>query len=134
MTLNKSGNPVLNLHRDVDSFTKAYIECALWASTLDDGQPMDSRYNWTHLADETLAKMIADCGKFQKENARDLVNSQSDNAREAGHCFFLSRNGHGSGFFDLEHFANDTRERLDKAARRFGECNLHVGDDGKIWL
>lgn len=125
--------PILNLNRDVDPFTLAYIECALWSSTDDDGDPLDAHYNWTHLADETLRKMIADCAKFQKEQSKDLCVSVSQNATEGGHCFWLSRNGHGSGFFDSEHFANDTRDKLQTAARNFGECDLYIGDDGKIY-
>lgn len=127
----------MNLNRDVDPFTQAYIECALWSSMDNSndqgGEPLDKNYNWTHLADETLAKMMADCERFQRENSKDLCVSQSCNAREGGHCFWLSRNGHGSGFFDSEHFSNDTRDKLQESARKFGECNLYVGDDGKIY-
>lgn len=124
---------ILNLQRDIDPFALAYIACALWSSNGDDGEPLDSRYNWTHLAKETLQRMVADCARFQEENSKDLCVSISSNATEGGHAFWLSRNGHGSGFFDSEHFANDIRDRLQDAARKFGNCDLYVGDDGKIY-
>lgn len=123
----------MNLARDVDPFTASYIECAFWSSTDDFGNPLDNHYNWTHLADETLAKMITDCAKFQQQNSKDLCVSISSNAREGGHAFWLSRNGHGSGFFDSEHFSDDVRDRLQEASRKFGSCDLYVGDDGKIY-
>jgi hypothetical protein len=52
----------------MDQFTAAYIEAALWSSTDDAGRPLDSLDN--ELADETRAKMEADCQKFQAECAQ----------------------------------------------------------------
>lgn len=65
-------NLILNLARDVDAFTKAYIECALWSSNDDNGQSLDANYNWTDLADETLNKIVADCAFFQARNRHYL--------------------------------------------------------------
>lgn len=125
--------PILNLNRDVDPFTKAYIECALWSSTDDSGEPLDKNYDWTHLSDVTLLAMVFDCRCFQEACSKLLCVSQSSNASEGGHCFWLSRNGHGSGFFDSDHFANGVRDFLHESAKSFGEVNLYVGDDGKIY-
>ena len=51
----------------MDKFTAAYIEAALWSSTDDVGEPLD---NGEHeLAPETRAKMASDCAKFQAEQA-----------------------------------------------------------------
>ncbi len=107
-------------------FTNAYIEAALWAECDDDGVPFDNRYE---IAPGTLAAMIADCERFQRENSVDLYIYDHGDA-SAGHDFWLTRNGHGAGFW---HRGDDAvYERLTEAAHAYGEVCLYVGDDGLI--
>jgi hypothetical protein len=47
------------------------------------------------------------------------------------HDFWLTRNRHGCGFWDGSY--KDLGDRLTNAAQAFGECDLYVGDDGKIY-
>lgn len=121
---------ILNLHRDVDTFTRSYIECALWSSTDDNDSPLDSRFTWADLSNETLAGMVADCAKFQADNAADL---QGESISHAGHDFWLTRNGHGAGFWDGD-YDDEKGKRLTDASHAFGERNLYVGDDGKLYI
>lgn len=120
--------PILNLRRDVDQFTRAYIEAALWSSTGDDDQPLDARFNWTHLADETIARMVAECAAFQAAN--DLTGYPTT---QAGHDFWLTRNGHGAGFWENDFGTEAQCEALTAACKQAGECWLYVGDDGLIY-
>lgn len=123
----------------LDEFAKAYIQTALWSSIEDDDIPLDENYSEDDLAPECLAKMVADCARFQSENADDL---NPDNCLKygpdfgpmgrAGHDFWLTRNGHGAGFWDGD-WVDIVGERLTKASKTFGECDLYVGDDGKIY-
>lgn len=119
---------IKNLARQIDTFTLAYIEAALWSSTDDDGRPFDADYSWQDLAGETLAKMVADCSRFQAEN--DLDGYPSSNA---GHDFWLTRNHHGCGFWENDYGTEDQCAKLTKAAHAFGQCDLYIGDDGKIY-
>ena len=50
---------------------------------------------------------------------------------EAGHDFWLTRNRHGSGFWDED--IGDVGRQLTEAACACGECNLYVGDDQRIY-
>lgn len=116
----------------LDSFTRAYIECALWSSTDNSneqgGEPLDKNYNADDLAPATLARIMADCEKFQVENATAI----GTDAERAGHDFWLTRNGHGAGFWDGDW--PDSGDELTAISKNFGECNLYVGDDGKLYL
>lgn len=112
-----------------DSFTRAYMEAALWSSTDDDGTPLDRDYSTADLSDETQAKMYADCAKFQ-ELAGDLLDEVS--LSQAGHDFWLTRNGHGAGFWDGD-YPKEIGEKLTKLSKRFGEYDLYVGDNGTIY-
>ena len=79
-----------------DSFTRAYIECALWSSTDDDGTQL-GRLADSDIAPETYAKFEADCAAFQESYA-ELLAQAGDDAQN-GHDFWLTRNGHGAGFW-----------------------------------
>lgn len=125
---------------ELDSFTRAYLVCALWSSndesTPQGGEPFDSNYGISDFAPEAIARAVADCAKFQTENI-GLINEAELDLTRAGHCFWLNRNGHGSGFWD-EYLSNDPRQvpcdKLSEASRDFGETDLYLGDDGKIHL
>ena len=122
--------------QDLDNFTRAYIECALWSSTDDNDTPLDSNYSAQDLAPETLAAMVVDCARFQAANAALLAKWIEDCADEAGHDFWLTRNHHGAGFWDhaIRTPAQDAiGEKLTDAAHAFGAVDLYIGDDGKIY-
>ena len=83
----------------LDEFTKAYIEAALWSSTDDNDDPLDSNYSLSDIAPETLEKIKTDCKNFQDANGQLLIDG-GWSMEQAGHDFWLSRNGHGADFFD----------------------------------
>jgi hypothetical protein len=112
-------------------FLEAYIECALWSSTdnADDsgGLPLDENYDESDLAPETRAEFERDCADFQESNADDLAGIDPE---QAGHDFWLTRNGHGAGFWDRG--LGELGERLSKASKVYGSVDLVIGSDGKI--
>jgi hypothetical protein len=112
-------------------FTEAYVTCALWSSndesTPQGGEPLDANFTVADIAPETLERMTADCAAFQAENAEDIASD----VERAGHDFWLTRSGHGSGYWDGD-WPEPAANRLTDAAHRFGELVLFVGDDGRI--
>lgn len=128
----------LNAHREtLDEFTRAYIGAALWSSFDDQGDPLDGKFDIEDIADETIAKIAADCAQFQTNNARTLEAAYSEPSKNftrerAGFCFWLNRNGHGSGYWDEEQLMPNAREVLNRAAVLSGPVDLYVGDDGKV--
>lgn len=111
----------------MDAFTSAYIECALWASTDDSGDPLDLNYGEGDIDPQTRDEMIADCKRFQDENSDDIATYEGiiTCAEKAGDDFWLNRNGHGCGFWDGA-WPEESGGRLDKASKAFGEYNLYV--------
>jgi len=123
----------------LDEFTQAYIECALWStndeSTPQGGEPLDGNYRIEDIDPETLAKITDDCRRFQEENATDLAlyNHFLYTATElGGHDFWLTRNGHGAGFWDRDCLPADAGKRLTDAAKKYEETYLYVGGGGTI--
>lgn len=118
---------------DLDEFTRAYLECALWSSTevTEDGEMGDSlneNYSTDDIALDALQSAIDDCLSFQADNADDLEGLDEE---QCGHDFWLTRNGHGTGFWDRGLGA--IGDRLSKASKPYGSADLYVGADGKVY-
>lgn len=105
-----------------------YIRTALWSSTDDDDEPLDRDHDRFDLAPETLDAMRADCVRFL-DLAGPLVTGREG---DAGHDFWLTRNGHGCGFWDGG-WPEAEGKFLTKLSKCFGERFLYVGDDGLIY-
>ena len=125
------------------TFFDAYVEAALWSSTdesrPDGGDPLDQNYVPADIDRETFEKMRADCAQFQTENEKLLERYYAELPRkawsgeaQAGHDFWLSRNGHGAGFFDRE-ASKEVCDQLQEIARRWNSFDLYIGDDGKVY-
>lgn len=114
----------------LDKFTQSYLVCALWSSTDNDGDPLDCSYMIEDLSSEALFRCVLDCTKFQLENANLL---EGIDPSDAGHDFWLTRNRHGAGFWDGD-YKKEQGDALTKAAHAFGEIDLYVGDDGKLYI
>jgi hypothetical protein len=138
-----------NQRIELDQFTRAYIECSLWASLdpLHDtdpenhGENLDDTYSISDLAEETLDKIIEDCLKFQDDNRELLKQCEESNhpipgsgwIAHAGHDFWLTRNGHGSGFWDGD-WPEEIGEKLTEYAEKQGELTIYPGDDDQLYL
>jgi hypothetical protein len=124
-------------------FLRAYIVCALWSSTGPEEEPyacesLDDIFSADDLAPECLESMRADCDDFIASNEADLIayclemrSEQWSGEERAGHDFWLTRNGHGAGFWDRG--LGDLGERLADAASVYGGVDLYPGDDGLIY-
>jgi hypothetical protein len=123
----------------MDKFTLAYVECALWSTSVDSeyaaahDMPEDrslerAGFALDDISPEALASIVHDCATF-REAAGELLGAWDD--EQAGHDLWLTRNGHGAGFWDrgLPH-----GEELSEIARGYGEVDLYIGDDGRLYL
>lgn len=109
-------------------FVDAYIAAGLWTGLTDDGEPLDSAgYDGDSLTDEALASIEEDCRAFVTDNWVDLAGMT---ASQAGHDFLLTRDGHGTGYWDRG--LGNRGDRLTAASKPYGESGLYVGDDNQI--
>jgi hypothetical protein len=108
----------------VAEFVRGYILCMRWADLEDSERP---------LAPETEDEIYSDCNRFLNA-APDLM---PDEMEQAGHDFWLTRQGHGAGFWDGDWDIGDDTTRADlltAAAQAVGECWPYIGDDGYIYI
>ena len=119
----------------MNSFTRAYIHCALWSSSDDNDDSLFDRYGLDDIDSKTLSEMKQDCERFI-EGLDDLISPLVEDNYvfdddQAGHDFWLTRNGHGAGFWDGD-WPEAIETILDDRAKSFRTFDLYIGDDGKI--
>lgn len=121
----------------LDSFTQSYIEAAIFTDEEQLGG--SGTVAFQQLAQPTLARMVIDCAQFQRrahpilelDEVRHRTND--DLYAQAGHDFWLTRNGHGAGFWDGD-WSDPAGARLDEITKKFRPVDLYRGDDGRIHL
>ena len=120
----------------LDEFTQAYLECALWAENdhrdeqgKNYGEPLDNNYSIEDIDPESLFKMVADCASFQLGQKRYIASNLS----RAGCDFWLTRNGHGAGFWDGD-WPEPAATRLTKASEKFDTIDICVGDNSTLYF
>jgi hypothetical protein len=102
------------------------------ATSDEPGRQAIDVYGWHASTEETFS---SDCASFCDQNASDLL-ACGLSAHAAGGDFWLTRSGHGAGFWDHGHVGeveDAALQRLAEASRSEGTCELYVGDDGWIY-
>ncbi len=119
---------------DLDEMVTAYAICALWSSLHyhtegEEPEPMDDYATVDDISPELMAEFRANCEAFRDEMIGTLEKVGSD-AGQTGHDFWLTRNGHGAGFWDRGYGADG--ETLSQAAKAYGSVDLWIDADGKV--
>jgi len=128
-------------HSD-DLFLQGYIQAALWSSSSTDpesGEDVESLEGETFGPGE-LEKRRSECNDFLAY-ARDLLTQYVEERQFhpggysawelAGHDFWLTRCGHGAGFWGRG--LGELGNKLTDAANTFGNIDLYLGDDGLVY-
>jgi len=118
------------------SFSETAINFADSAMALckdDEENDLNVNYDLTDLAPEAVKAIIEDCERFERENEALLEKAFAMGYKESsvGYDLFLTRNGHGFGFWDRD--LADIGDELTTACEKMGEFDLYIGDDGKLY-
>lgn len=148
-------------HSRPDPFTLAYIEALLFCTSIEadgvaymvregaapsdyaaDSNFRDAGFTWEDLDPASLGQVIDDCANFQAKYVRffgegpDRGSGQYSTSEQAGHDFYLTRHGHGAGFWDGD-WPEPAATALTEASKSYGEtwailyCD-DKGENGKI--
>lgn len=118
---------------DLETIVQHYLIAALWSSSgHDDCENLDDKYGIGDCSEQVNKQAEIDCRSFIKKTKHILIFADTNN-EQIGHDFWLTRNGHGVGFWDRDYASKYTIDKLTGIAESFGEIDLYVGDDGKIY-
>lgn len=115
----------------MNDMVTGYLVCALWADLVDEqGNSIDDK-DITDCTDAMIAQATKECENF-KHLAGGLVATylETCNEDQMGHDFWLTRQGHGAGFWDrgLGKLGKD----LTDIAKTFGSRNIYLNDSGMV--
>lgn len=112
---------------ELDQFKQAYTTCLLWAEVDDNDEPLDYNYDESEFSPALQAQIDSDCNQFFTANY-EMIKSNISNA---GCDFWLTRNGHGAGFWDGDW--PEHGEQLTAACKEFKEVCIYIGEDNLIY-
>jgi hypothetical protein len=109
---------------DIEAFVSHYVVAALWMETDGDGTSLDSLYGPADLSEDASRQCVDECIDFLRQSlggsdvATALSTLRSTGKEgspshpdgifaQAGHDFWLTRNGHGTGFWDRPEIYGD---------------------------
>jgi hypothetical protein len=131
-----------------DDFTLACLEAALRFSNDETsesgGNPLDQNYETANIDYSALVRLMENCERFQASPAWQAALAEDDPRTDrrqgygcsveesAGHDFWLTRCGHGAGFWSGD-WKEPHASALYALSKEFGNVDLYVGDDGKIY-
>lgn len=91
----------------------AYLTCAEWAGIFT----LDAELEEVRWSRDAIQRATRDCAQFVTANRDDASELELE---QLGHDLWLTRNGHGAGFWDRG--LGEVGERLAAAARDMGEA------------
>lgn len=113
-----------------EKFIAGFLRAAIFAendqSNEQGGEPIDRNYAVDDFDPQDRVLLEKECLDFIAANKQDL---EGIDPEQAGHDFWLTRNGHGTGFWDRG--LGEQGERLTKACDQLDEITLSV-DNGVI--
>lgn len=118
----------------MDAFTQAFITAMFFT---EEGPDNLGDAGMDKISAELMTRITQDCATFQSQ-AGDLISDENchytgcPTIEYAGHDFWLTRNGHGCGFWDGD-WEEPAATKLTNLAKQFGELSVYLGDDGKIY-
>jgi len=134
ITENQSSPKVLT-----DDFARkimlGYLEAALWTEEERLGQEYeDLDFNVHNFTEDAEIDVYEDIKKFisgLSEKTITFLKSDGIVPSQIGHDLWLTRNGHGAGFWDRGLDEEITKDIMD-SVKNLKELNLTVGDDGRF--
>ena len=136
ITLREETKRLLGNHKLFKEVAMHYLACAFWLEQSDDENEI--HFEQTHdiddLSNDAVGAILLDVIDFVTVVNREFPDWQEEVEPEMlGHDFFLTRNGHGSGFWDRDYETEGLGDKLTALCKPYGEQGLYLGDDGLIY-
>ena len=118
------------------------LTALLWSELTDDGcsfdrldaEPSDQLVTLIETQWEAFRSAAEAVGFDAEEHCAQMLHPdcEGDAWNTAAHDFILTRNGHGTGFWESGRWHKPWDRRLTSLAQWFGELHCYLNDDGEI--
>lgn len=148
------------LHTEqIKEIVKGYFACAMWTEEENLNDDMNQHYHgdfnkvFNNADDDDDDNQVKTSHAFNEENidSDSIIQAYNDiktfiqsvrpeyiieaiedqGTERLGHDIWLTRNRHGSGFFDHS-YSDEAEKALTKAAQDLKEIYVYIGDDGML--
>jgi len=121
----------VNTNHDIDDIVDSYLECALWTNDEEEDFIGKTIYDFSAKSRKLVTSEI----KWFMTIASDELGSALDDIsdKSIGHDIWLTRNGHGTGFWDRD-YDKEVEELLVELSKELDFTDIYVGDDDLIYF
>lgn len=123
--------------KELAIFLQSYLDAVLFTESNGEGGYLDGLYTPDDVEAGSLAEAEKDCRDFlaKQIDGKPLAGFlEPDEMAQAGHDFWLTRNGHGAGFWDRPaEMYHGQGEALSEVARGFREKS-GFAEGGKVFI
>jgi hypothetical protein len=131
---------LIAVDKDFAGFLLGYQLRLLWSTSGEHkGQEFESLEGFNmsgamakQTADDCMAFYLANLADIKEAAARYGASNDPTGFEPAGHDFWLTRVGHGAGYWDGD-LPDELGARLTAASKAAGEVWPYIGDDGKVY-
>jgi len=119
---------------DLNKILKGYITCALWTDEEElKTQNAQIDVDIENVDYNSLIASYNDIKKFIELAGSDNINYaiEANGLERLGHDIWLTRNGHGAGFFD-HNYDEDVEKKLIESGKSLGSKHIYINDENKI--
>lgn len=116
----------------IAEFIAHYTTSLLFYGRDEEDEPEELDVN--DLSEDAKIEIERDCRLFMAQNAALLEQAvEVYGIDHAGHDFYLTRCGHGCGYWDGD-LPEELGKRLTEAAKAFDSTTVYRGDDGLLYV
>lgn len=124
------------IEEEINEILKGYLESALWTEEErlnNETHYEDREFSIEDIDSDSKINAYSDIKKFIEKAGTEAINEAitENGLFKLGMDIWLTRNGHGAGFFD---YSYENEEILMKTAKSLGSKYLYIGDDGKLYF
>lgn len=105
----------------INKVTNGYLTTMLWSSNDDKGEPLEANYGLEDIDSDSVDEAKTEIRLFMEKAGNLFTLEELKEPEDIGHNFWLTRNGHGTGFWESGRYAKG--DELTKIAKQFGEAH-----------
>lgn len=116
----------------IPEFIEHYTAALLFYGRDDESEP--NELDIAELSEDGQIQVERDCRLFMAQNAALLEQAvEVYGIDQAGHDFYLTRCGHGAGYWDGD-LPEELGAQLTVASKAFSSTSIYRGDDGLLYV